>query len=405
MRHTGIIMGLRPRSLSTGEVSAGDAPQDGIVIPGDGGIPGDDPGDPAPQAGQFRYYCGDVVYDMGTTRLLTDEGYVTFSSDGTPQYHYYLRDHLGNVRVVFDQTGTVEQVNHYYAFGGLMRESTNPGVQPYKYGGKELDRTGGLDAYDFGARSYFADRLQWSTMDPLCEKYYDVTPYGYCHNDPVNKKDINGMDDLFDMNGFYICDTGAGRNVVIVNGNDFSLLYSFNYDNQYNKNMLIYVASYYLKQSDSGDFSVSINSGSDNEVDATLGYHILEDSYLVCVDNGKLNPALDDKYNFQSIADHESIHRYDKSMHNESIGEVLTIIKQAKAPSWEKTSIDYKYSQAQYAMNCLNKDLHNLDFQTAVNYVDKLNEAFGNVNTFMLLPGRVSSVNNLNENVVRGHKR
>ena len=71
----------------------------------------------------------------------------------------------------------------------------DPGVQPYKYGGKELDRTGGLDAYDFGARSYFADRLQWSTMDPLCEKYYDVTPYGYCHNDPVNVFDPIGMDE------------------------------------------------------------------------------------------------------------------------------------------------------------------------------------------------------------------
>ncbi len=178
--------------LSAGGVSAGDSPQGGIVIPGDGVIPGDDPGDPEPQAGQFRYYCGDVVYDMGTTRLLTDEGYVTFSSDGTPQYHYCLRDHLGNIRVVFDQTGSVEQVNHYYAFGGLMRESTNPGVQPYKYGGKELDRTGGLDAYDFGARSYFADRLQWGTMDPLCEKYYDVTPYGYCLNNPLKFSDPDG---------------------------------------------------------------------------------------------------------------------------------------------------------------------------------------------------------------------
>jgi len=213
------------------------------------------------------------------------------------------------------------------------------------------------------------------------------------------------MDDLFDMNGFYICDTGAGRNVFIVNGNDFSLLSSFNHDNQFNKNMLMNVASYYLKKSDSSDFSVSVNSDSDNEADATLGYHMLDDSYLVCVDNGKLNPALDDKYNFQSIADHESIHRFDKSMHDEAIGEVLTIIKQTKAPSWGKTSIDYKYSQAQYAMNCLNKGLHNLDFQTVVNYVDKLNEAFGNVNTFMLLPGRVSSANNLNEIVVRGHKR
>ena len=189
----GISLGPVLSPLSVGN-AIGDAPLGGLVIPGDGGIPGDDSGNPEPQAGQFRYYCGDVVYDMGTTRLLTDEGYVTFSSDGTPQYHYYLRDHLGNVRVVFDQTGTVEQVNHYYAFGGLMRESSNPGMQPYKYGGKELDRTGGLDAYDFGARSYFADRLQWSTMDPLCEKYYEVTPYGYCHNDPVNSFDPDGRD-------------------------------------------------------------------------------------------------------------------------------------------------------------------------------------------------------------------
>ncbi len=139
-----------------------------------------------------KYYCGNVVYDQGVTRLLTDEGYVTFSETGAPVYHYYLRDHLGNIRVVMGQTGTVEQVNHYYAFGGLMRESTNPGLQPYKYGGKELDRYAGLDAYDFGARSYFADRMQWSTMDPLCEKYYDLSPYGYCANNPVKYFDPDG---------------------------------------------------------------------------------------------------------------------------------------------------------------------------------------------------------------------
>ena len=57
-----------------------------------------------------------MVYDGGERRLLTDEGYVTFAADGTPQYHFYLRDHLGNIRVVFDQTGAVEQVTHYYPF-------------------------------------------------------------------------------------------------------------------------------------------------------------------------------------------------------------------------------------------------------------------------------------------------
>ena len=48
-------------------------------------------------------YCGNVVYDGNDARLLTDEGYVTFTATGTPQYHY-LRVHLGNIRVVMSQT-------------------------------------------------------------------------------------------------------------------------------------------------------------------------------------------------------------------------------------------------------------------------------------------------------------
>lgn len=33
-------------------------------------------------------------------------------------------------------------------------------------------------------------------MDPLCEKYYSVSPYAYCHNNPVNRIDPDGKDVL-----------------------------------------------------------------------------------------------------------------------------------------------------------------------------------------------------------------
>ena len=155
-------------------------------------------------------YCGNMIYDRGVRRLLTDEGYVTFTTNGTPQYHYCLRDHLGNIRVVMAQDGTVEQKTHYYPFGGIMYGSTGQGVQPFKYGGKELDRTNGLDSYDFGARSYFADRIQWMTMDPLCEKYYDVSPYVYCGDDPINKVDPIGLAPIFNQNGDYLGTTKEG---------------------------------------------------------------------------------------------------------------------------------------------------------------------------------------------------
>ena len=78
-------------------------------------------------------YCGNVIYENGTLgKILTGEGYITLSG-ATPVYHYFLKDHQGNNRVVINQGGTVEQVNHYYPFGGLFGESTAGGVQPYKY--------------------------------------------------------------------------------------------------------------------------------------------------------------------------------------------------------------------------------------------------------------------------------
>jgi hypothetical protein len=57
---------------------------------------------------------------MGNITGLTRSG---LQDDNTPVYHYYLQDHLGNNRVVVKQDGTVEQVNHYYPYGGLMGES------------------------------------------------------------------------------------------------------------------------------------------------------------------------------------------------------------------------------------------------------------------------------------------
>lgn len=140
-------------------------------------------------------YCGNVVYDHGRCRLMTDGGYVFFGTDyNTPKYYYFLKDHQGNVRVVADEDGKAVQINHYYPFGSLTGESTGGSIQPYKYNGKELDRTDGLDLYDYGARMYDAAIARWMTIDPLCEKYYDVSPYAYCVNNPVRFFDKMGLD-------------------------------------------------------------------------------------------------------------------------------------------------------------------------------------------------------------------
>ena len=133
-------------------------------------------------------YCGNVVYENGVQKLLlTDEGYVTLS-DG--KYHYYLKDHQGNNRVVINQSGTVEEANHYYPFGGVFASSGN--VQPYKYNGKEYDSKKGLNWYDYGARHYDAVLGRFTTNDRFAEKYYSMSPYQYGANSPVGTIDVNG---------------------------------------------------------------------------------------------------------------------------------------------------------------------------------------------------------------------
>ena len=134
-----------------------------------------------------------MIYENNVLKqILIDGGYITFNGS-TPVYHYYLQDHQGNNRVVCNASGTVEQVNHYYPFGGLYGQSTNGDTQRFKYNGKELDRMHGLDLYDYGARHYDAAIGRFTTVDPLAEKYYSISPYAYCGNDPINCIDPSGM--------------------------------------------------------------------------------------------------------------------------------------------------------------------------------------------------------------------
>ena len=135
-------------------------------------------------------YCGNAVYENGIPKLLlTEEGYVTLP-DG--RYHYYLKDHQGNNRVVIAGDGTVKEVSHYYPFGGIFEGTES--VQPYKYNGKELENKGGLDWYDYGARWYDAALGRWHVVDPMAENHISESLYGYCGGNPIGHVDPLGMD-------------------------------------------------------------------------------------------------------------------------------------------------------------------------------------------------------------------
>lgn len=98
-------------------------------------------------------YCGNIIYDGDETMILNDVGYALYNKDNNLSFHYYLKDHLGNNRVVVSENGEIEQVNDYYPTGALMASSKGGDTQRFKFNGKELDRTNGLNRYDYGARN------------------------------------------------------------------------------------------------------------------------------------------------------------------------------------------------------------------------------------------------------------
>ena len=138
-----------------------------------------------------------MIYENGAAKLWqTEAGYISMNDT---KYHYYLQDHQGNNRVVVNETGATEEVNHYYAFGGLF--SSDESIQPFKYNGKELDTQKGLNWYDYGVRLYDAALGRWFAVDPLAEKYQNISPYTFTGNYGFNVREVDGKLFIF-VNGF-----------------------------------------------------------------------------------------------------------------------------------------------------------------------------------------------------------
>ncbi len=109
------------------------------------------------------------------------------------RYDYILNDYQNNVRAVIGQSGALEEVNGYYPYGGITGAPAT-GVQPLKYGGKELDRENGLDWLDSQARMYDFIIGRTPTMDPMSEKYYHLSPYLWCAGNPLRFIDLTGKE-------------------------------------------------------------------------------------------------------------------------------------------------------------------------------------------------------------------
>ncbi|MBD5425908.1 MAG: hypothetical protein HDR45_06930, partial [Bacteroides sp.] len=141
------------------------------------------------------YYIGAMEFEVPVlqkpklARINMPWGYL----DGDGQPHYYIADHQGNIRVVTDRSGNVEQATDYYPYGMPIATSTGAEVNRYKYSGKELETRNGLNFYDFEARLQFPAINLMNQPDVNAGDYPGLNPYLYCAANPINIIDPTGQ--------------------------------------------------------------------------------------------------------------------------------------------------------------------------------------------------------------------
>ncbi len=244
---------------------------------------------------------------------------------------------------------------------------------------------------------------RWMCMDPLAEKYYDVSPYVYCKNNPVNRIDPDGMDDYFSNLGIFQKHTDEGDAILVqARGNKYVNINEIDFSNQ--TKTLINIGTYYLSQLDNNFLLYVEKTGGSNPLSAGMATEQGTNKYYLMIDAaGKVNNEYGNASNLLNSFYHETKHRYDKTTWGGGLGEVNAIIMQTEHKSWDKVSNNFAQSQASYAAGKLNVALNReITSSELSSYINQLNTGFAGIAIFTIENGTVTVTNQLNEIKVYG---
>ena len=307
-------------------------------------------------------YIGDFIFEDGKlSKYQFEGGYCSFDSNLNPTYHYYEKDHLGSIRMVVNENGTIEQVNHYYPFGGVYGDlGYNSELQRNKYIGKEFDHTSGLDWYDHGARMYDAAKGSWDRVDFLCEKNTSSSIYGYCHNNPILFVDPDGNDDYFSNNGNYLYSKNNTANIYVFQGKTPVKFNKFDLRNTNNMKVGARVIGHYARLAgikynmNGGEGHVGISTLHTTDTEEGVLAQTLGKDIFIKMTNGKLNEEMYNSNNLVSTLEHEKEHQESNERLTFFIHSNI-VLKQIQADSFNKCSENFQVGTVGKLIDLMNK--------------------------------------------------
>jgi RHS repeat-associated protein len=147
---------------------------------------------PMPTPTVFLYPTEYNTYGAGSELQLS---YRYSLNDSTWLKHFKIHDHIGNIRSTIKEDGlggaNISGQYDYEPFGALLWSGIDTELSKDKFISKEKDVESSLG--DYGVRKYDDYIGRFMQVDPMWEKYYELTPYNYSANNPLILVDKNGM--------------------------------------------------------------------------------------------------------------------------------------------------------------------------------------------------------------------
>ena len=290
---------------------------------------------------------------------------------------YYHPDHLGSSSYITNLDGEVVQHIEYVPFGEVfIEERNNTWNTPYLFNAKEFDEETGL--YYYGARYYESRVSLWMSTDPMEKNMPYSSTYTYCHNNPINRIDENGLADYFSTSGIFIRSDGNNKDpyIYIQTRKGNVILSDYNFGNYKSGGLrkMMRIVYHYAKKTGATQHATTIGvdastpKGTDSN---TLAYTLNDKIIRVLVKKGFFNKELSQIYNMSSTLSHESFHTQIRGKSREE--EIQVIMRQMQAPEFKKTTASFKEGTAGYLQKELQK-LYKENNRIFNKYIEKASE-------------------------------